>query len=292
MRRHIGFARGLGAAAFSAVLLLVLGAGAIRTAGANQQDDRIVALAYDPGTDTLLKAQTRALFRSSDRGRSWQAIAIPSLKNGRIASIATSPTGKGVTYVVGTGLGVLQTEDGGKSWVERNEGLPGHDVIAVAAHATQPETVYVVVPDHGVYRSQDAGKSWRLMDRGSRSGIKQLIHSDMAGSMQTGWLFAATSKGIRRSMDCFCLWQDAGKLENEAYSVTYDPGQPEQIYAAAEKGLFRSTDGGENWVQMTSPGSKVVALAFARAGALYAVDDEGILFRSQDQGGTWNQVNA
>src|SRR5260370_10082904 len=101
------------------------------------------------------------------------------------------------------------------------------------------------------------------MDRGCRRGMKQLIHSDMAGSMQTGWLFAATSKGIRRSMDCFCLWQDAGKLETEAYSVTYDPGQPEQIYAAAEKGLFRSTDAGENWVQMTSPGSKLLALPLA-----------------------------
>jgi len=292
MRRLNGFARGLGAAALSAVLLLALGAGAIRTAGANQQDDRIVALAYDPSTDTLLKAQTRTLFRSRDRGESWQAIAIPSLENGRIASIAVSPPGKGVMYVVGTGLGVLRTEDGGKSWVERNEGLPGRDVIAVAAHTTQPETVYVVVPDHGVYRSQDAGKNWRLMDRGSLGGIKQLIHSDMPGSMQTGWLFAATSKGIRRSMDCFCLWQDAGKLESEVYSVTYDPGQPEHIYAATENGLFRSTDGGENWVQTTSPGSKVVALAFARTGTLYAVNDEGILFRSKDKGDTWNQVNA
>src|SRR5260370_37372171 len=177
MRWFDGFPHGVGVAALSAVF--VLGAGAIQTAGANEQDAHIAALAYDPGTDTLLKAQTRALFRSSDRGRSWQAIAIPSLKNGRIASIATSPTGKGVTYVVGTGLGVLQTEDGGKSWVERNEGLPGHDVIAVAAHATQPETVYDVVPDHGVYRSQDAGKSWRLIDSGSRSGIKQLVHSDV-----------------------------------------------------------------------------------------------------------------
>ncbi len=292
MRWLSGFPRGLGVAALSAVLLLVLGAGAIRTAGANQQDDRIAALAYDPGTDTLLKAQARALFRSSDRGRSWQAIVIPALKNGRIASIAVSAPGKGVTYVVGTGLGVLRTEDGGKRWVERSEGLPARDIIAVAAHSTQPETVYVVVPDHGVYRSQDKGKNWRLMDRGSQSGIKQLIHSDMAGSMQTGWLFAATSNGIRRSMDCFCLWQDAGKLESEAYSVTYDPSQPEHIYAATEKGLFRSADGGENWVQMTSPGSKVIALAFARTGTLYAVNDNGILFRSEDQGGTWNQVNA
>src|SRR5260370_36461947 len=182
MRWFDGFPHGVGVAALSAVF--VLGAGAIQTAGANEQDAHIAALAYDPGTDTLLKAQARALFRSSDRGRSWQAIVIPALENGRIASIAVSAPGKGVTYVVGTGLGVLRTEDGGKRWVERSEGLPARDVIAVAAHSTQPETVYVVVPDHGVYRSQDKGKNWRLMDRGSQSGITQLIHSDMAGSKE------------------------------------------------------------------------------------------------------------
>jgi len=281
---------GIGAVLMLAIPLL--GAGEIRAAGAYQQDDRIVALAYDSGTDTLLKAYPRAVSRSSDRGQSWKSIALPSSENGRIAGMATSPAGKGVIYVVGQGLGVLQSEDGGNSWIARNDGLPSRDVTAVAAHTTLPETVYIVVQGHGVYRSQDGGKSWRLMDRSSQEGIRQLIHSNMAGSMQTGWLFAATSKGIRRSMDCFCLWQDAGKLESEAYSVTYDPARPEHIYAATEKGIFRSAGGGENWVEATSPGPKLAALAFAWPGVLYAAGEDGTLFRSTDQGDTWNPVNA
>src|SRR5216683_8271889 len=234
MKRLEGLVGSLGAGALVAALFL--GAGAIRTAGANQQDTGVVALAYDRGTDTLLKANARALYRSGDGGQSWKSIAIPSSENGRIASVATSPAGKGITYVVGEGLGVLRTEDGGSSWIERNEGLPSRDVIAVAAHTTQPETVYIIVRDEGVYRSQDGGKSWRLMDRGSQGGIRQLIHSDMDGSMQTGWLFAATPKGIRRTMDCFCLWTDAGKLGTDARAVTYDPGHPDHIYAVTDKG--------------------------------------------------------
>ena len=290
MSRLNGFARGLGTAALGITLLL--GAGALRTAGANQQDAAAVALAYDRGTDTLLKAYARKLYRSSDGGQSWKSIAIRSSGKGQIASMAASPAGKGVTYVVGIGLGVLWSEDGGKSWIERNEGLPSRDVIAVAAHTTQPETVYVVVSGHGVYRSQDAGKSWRLMDRGSQGGIQQLIHSDMAGSMQTGWLFAATSKGIRRTMDCFCLWQDAGKLGTATHAITYDPGHPDHFYAVTETGLFRSSDGGENWVQMTSPSSKAVALAFAPSDILYAIDGNGVLFRSTDDGSSWIRVDA
>ena len=130
------------------------------------------------------------------------------------------------------------------------------------------------------------------MDPGSLGGIQQLVHSDMAGSMQTGWLFAATSKGIRRTMDCFCLWQDAGKLGTEARAVTYDPVHPDHFYVVTEKGLFSSKDGGESWVQMKSPSSKAVALAFAPTGTLYAIDDKGVLFRSADDGSSWSRVDA
>src|SRR5216683_7876593 len=127
MKRLEGLVGSLGAGALVAALFL--GAGAIRTAGANQQDSGVVALAYDRGTHTLLKANARTLYRSSDGGQSWKLIAIPVSENGQIAAIAASPAGKGVAYVVGAGLGVLSSEDGGKSWIERNEGLPSRDVI-------------------------------------------------------------------------------------------------------------------------------------------------------------------
>jgi photosystem II stability/assembly factor-like uncharacterized protein len=290
MTRLGAFTHALGLAALSIAILI--GAGAVQAAASNQEHETLFALAYDPGTDTLLKADANALYRSRDGGQSWQKIAIPSPEDGKIAAVTTSFAARGVMYVAGPGLGVVRTDDGGKTWVERTEGLPSRDVIAVAAHTTQPDTVYAVVKEHGIYRSQDAGKSWRMMDRGPRDGLVQLIHSDMAGSMQTGWLFAATSSGVRRIMDCFCLWQDAGGLGSEVRGVTYDPRQPEHIYAATERGLFRSTDGGENWIEMASPISKPVALAFAHSGTLYVINPGGRLFRSMDEGVTWALVNA
>jgi len=272
--------------------MLLLGSGSIPAAKATQQDGAVVTLTYDAGTDTLLKAYAHTLYRSGDGGRSWHKIDIAALESGQILSVTESPVGKGVMYVAGSELGMLRTDDGGKTWVERNEGLPSRNIIAVAAHTTQPETVYAVVNERGFYRSQDGGRSWRLMERSTQDGLRQLLHSNLAGSMQTGWLFAATAKGVRRVMDCFCLWQDAGRLGSQAYGVAYDPRQPERLYTATEKGLFRSVDGGEDWVQITSPSPRIVALAFKPSGTLFVITAEGVLYQTEDQGSTWNQVNA
>jgi photosystem II stability/assembly factor-like uncharacterized protein len=244
--------------------LLVVGAAPVQGTEAKPEDGSVIALAYDSQSETLLKAHTRALYRSADGGGSWQKIVIAPMEDGQIYSLAASPARKDVN----------------------------RDVIAIAAHSTQADTVYVVVKDQGVYRSQDAGKTWRLMEGRVQDGLRQLIHSDMPGSMESGWLFAAAAKGVRRAMDCFCLWQDAGNLQSEAYSVAYDPREPKHLYAATEKGLLRSMDGGENWTQIATLRSKVISLAFTRSGTLYAVDETGALYRSVDQGGTWREVNA
>jgi photosystem II stability/assembly factor-like uncharacterized protein len=294
MRRVTFVSKGIGYVAriswVALVIALLFGAGAVTSIWANEQDGRVVGLAYDP--DALLKAYAHVLYRSTDQGKSWQKIAIAPLKEGQISSLAVSPAGKGSQYIAGAGVGVLRSDDGGNTWIDRSEGLANRDVIAVVAHATQPETAYAVLRDQGVYRSQDGGRSWRLMDRTSQQGLRQLIHSNMAGSMQTGWLFAATSKGIRRAMDCFCLWQTAGKLDGQAYAVTYDPREPKLLYAATEKGLFSSPDGGETWVPIKSPTSEIVALAVTRSGVLFAINADSDLYNSTNGGVTWIKANA
>ncbi len=282
--------RSVGAVALLIGLLVLTGLS--QSVWADQHDGNIVALAYDVAAQSLWKAGGRALYRSADGGGSWQKVRVAPAESGRISSLAASPVAKGVLYLAGPGVGLLRTDDDGATWIERNEGLPSRDVIAVAAHTTQAETVYAVLRDQGVYRSQDAGKSWRLMERASQQGLRHLIHSNMEGSMQTGWLFAATANGVRRVMDCFCLWQDAGKLGGQAYSVGYDPKQPDHVYAATVQGLFRSGDGGEDWDELKSPSADVIGIVVTPSGDLFVINAKGRLYKSEDQGGTWTQVNA
>jgi photosystem II stability/assembly factor-like uncharacterized protein len=253
---------------------------------------KAVALAYDAGSRTLLKAYPRALYRSRNEGRDWEPIVLPpAVARGRIDAVSIAAKGEAI-YIAGQGFGVLSSPDGGRTWAAKNAGLPSKDVIAMSAHADLPGTLYVSLAGRKLFRSEDAGSHWRLMDAGPREQVLQLVHSNMAGSMQTGWFFAATSKGISRSMDCFCGWRDAGGLGQRVTSVAYDPHDPKRVYAAAEEALFVSADGGEQWARVQTPGRAVTALVVTPAGLLYAAVDDGELFASADHGSTWRHVDG
>ena len=153
--------------------------------------ERIVALAFDGGSRALLKAYPSALCRSGNEGCDWEPVPLPkAVDGGRIAAASISAHGKRTLYIAGSGFGVLRSFDGGRSWIAVNDGLPTREVGALTSHADQPETLHVVVIGHGIFRSDHSGDHWRLMDAGPREKTLQLVHSNMPGSMQTGWLFA------------------------------------------------------------------------------------------------------
>ncbi len=294
MRKFLrGLSRRLGIVTVLIGLLTIFGAANANARQGDPSQGPIVALGFDGGTRTLLKAYPQALYRSGDEGRNWTRISLPpGVANGSIAAVVASAQRKSALYIAGRGLGVLRSEDGGRSWVAQNKGLPGGEVVALTLHADQPDTLYAYMSGQGIFRSEDAGRSWRLMDKGPREMILQFIHSNMPGSMQTGWFFAATAKGVSRAMDCFCGWRDAGGLTGRVYAVSYDPRQTQHVYAATKEGLFLSTNGGEKWTRVNSPRPVIIALVATPSGALYAAAGNGELFRSTDHANTWERIGA
>lgn len=254
----------------------------------------VVVLDFDAAGKRLLKAYPHALYRSGDGGATWQPIPLPaSAQEGQIAAVTTPADAPGTLYIAGAGLGVMRSEDEGKSWVAVHKELPSQDVRAFATHVDQPNTLYTFLGEEGVFRSEDAGETWTRMDGGPGVPVEKVFHSDMEGSMQSGWLFAATPEGVRRSMDCFCGWRPTGELPGgEVFDVAYDPRTPQHVYAATAAGLFRSVDGGEAW-EPVSGTTEAKALAIdPQSGALYAAMNDGTLRRSADQGRTWELIGA
>lgn len=161
-----------------------------------------IGLAYDPETGGLLKADDQGLSRwraDSD----WEKVDVPEASV--LSGVVINPDKPGTVYISGQGLGVLRSDDAGKSWEKINTSLPNLDVTALALHSFRRDTLFAWVSGDGIYRTEDGGDTWvRVPDQGPPdSNVRGLTHSTLPGSMNTGWLYAATPTGAYLSMDCF-----------------------------------------------------------------------------------------
>ncbi|MDQ6881152.1 MAG: hypothetical protein M3150_03550 [Pseudomonadota bacterium] len=250
-----------------------------------------IGLAYEPHSRSLLKADATGAQAQVNGG--WQALALGVRPGrGRVSAVSVAAGGKGIVYVAGPGLGVLRSEAGMRGFSPRNHGLASVDVIAMTAHAERPDTVYAYIAGRGIFRSEDGGLRWRLMDAGPRGGFVQFVHSNLPGSMQSGWLFAAGPNGVSRAMDCFCGWRDAGGLERAVNAVAYEPLQPANVHAATDSGLLSSSDGGETWTSAAAPPAATKALAAGPASVLYAASADGDVFRRATAAAAWEPTGA
>jgi photosystem II stability/assembly factor-like uncharacterized protein len=266
---------------------------------------RVVAVAGDPADPMTFYfgACAGGVWKTVDGGQYWRNVSDGFFTSATIGAIAVAPSDANVVYAgtgettirtdVSFGDGVYRSRDAGRSW--QHMGLRDtHHIGRIAVHPQDPDLVYVAAlgdafgPNaaRGLYRSRDGGASWQLV----------------------------LSRGV-----------DAGAVD-----VSIDPLNPRIVYAAfwqarrnfwhlhsggAGSGLFRSMDGGDTWVELSRRnglpkgivakdgdkggsilGKHGVAASAARAGRVYALveaaGDETGLYRSDDHGESWTQINA
>jgi len=161
-------------------------------------------LAVDPSDGSLIRAGDGTLSRSTDQGQSWQTLPVPdALKPEKLVQVAASSAGPASLYAAGPGAGVVRSDDRGQTWRQIGDGLPSEQIGAFAVHSFRPDTLYASIDGQGVFRTEDGGGRWQKMDDGPSGVVTALAHSTLEGSMNTGWLYAATSAGPYLSMDCF-----------------------------------------------------------------------------------------
>ena len=248
-----------------------------------KQGYAIAALIYEKASKRIWKVENQSILASLDDGKSWTDLSAPLVWQGS-PNIAVSSDGN--TIYASTDRGIYRRLADSNHWEPIINDLPSSSVTALAAHSTQSNTVYVSIAGDGIYRSQDAGKSWRKMDRGPDK-VRQMLHSSLKGSMDSGWLYVLPDAGLRLSMDCFCLWRDIGDPKIKYEAVTIDPDQPELVYAATKDSILRSPNGGQDWEWVASPGLAITALAAGRPKKIYLGTADGKLYLSSDAGVSW-----
>ena len=238
-------------------------------------------------------------------------------------------------YFGAVGGGLWKTTDGGENWAPVTDGqIKSASVGAVAVSESNPDIVYIgmgetcirgnIMPGDGVYRSTNAGKTWMHVGFKESDGISKIrVHPtnpDIVFVASFGkYSVPSAERGVFKSTDGGKSWRKVLYRDDKtgAIDITIDRNNPNVMYAAlweayrkefqmssggAGSGLFKSTDGGETWTEITRnkglPSGLVgrigVAVSSANSNRVYAVveNDNGGLFTSDDAGATWALANG
>ena len=108
-------------------------------------------------------------------------------------------------------------------------------------------------------------------------------------------MYAATGDAIARLDEAGGSWKVELSLTGSgAQCLAVDPANPDTVYAGLrEGGVRRTTDGRRSWVDCALPAHGVFSLAVSAAdGAVYAGTEPSALYRSDDRGETWRELEG
>jgi photosystem II stability/assembly factor-like uncharacterized protein len=229
------------------------------------------------------------VWESNDAGRTWSPI-FDRQDIASIGAIAVAPSNPRIVYVgtgeadmrsdIAYGDGLYKSIDGGRSWAHiglRNT----RQIGAIVVDPRDPNVVYVAALGHpyaanaerGVFKTTDGGKTWS----------KVLFKNE-----DTGAIALAMEPG-NPNVIYAALWQTRRPPWN-VYPPSNGPGS----------GLYKSSDGGATWTQLTSGlpshvGKIGLSISAAAPHRVYANVDSsaglGGIYRSDDAGATWTHLD-
>ncbi|MBI3537349.1 MAG: hypothetical protein HY070_07330 [Chloroflexi bacterium] len=248
-------------------------------------DDRtITALALTPDSKTILAGTHNGVYKSRDAGANW-SITEARLADQFVLSLLIDSQNSETIYA-GTLTTLLRSDNGGETWKDASEGLRGARVTALAL--SLDTTSLFAATESAVYISRDRGARWTALSDGLSDNARP---QSLAVSSKT--ILVGTTLGLYRLRDN--RWINIGGNFSGAIvrPLLTDPRKPERVFAATSKGLFRSTDGGDNWSPMTALGGDNSFLSFAAGerNLIFSGTTRGV-WKSADDGNSWISLNA
>ncbi|MGA2833416.1 MAG: transcriptional regulator [Terracidiphilus sp.] len=143
-------------------------------------------------------------------------------------------------------------------------GPEGGDARAFAAVPGQPHHLYLGTTNSWLYESLDGGSSWHRLSKLDAADDLILDHivvdaANPATLYVAAWKLDHPGGGLWVSRDGGRSWGEVAALRGQSIrAFTQAPSNPAMLIAGTLKGVFRSTDAGATWTQISPPGSKEI----------------------------------
>ncbi|HMM12257.1 MAG TPA: T9SS type A sorting domain-containing protein [Bacteroidales bacterium] len=281
--------------------------------------------------------QAGDLHRRSPRRQIMWEPAGPVNIGGRITDIEAHPLQPETIYVGAASGGIFKSTDNGQSWQHLFEQQPVISIGDIAIDPSNPQVIWAGTGEansssfsfvgNGIYRSADGGETWvhKGLDQSAYIGriVVDYSNSQRVFVAALGSLFTPSQmRGIYRSTDGGDSWQRVLFVSDSTSGsdIVQHPTNPDILYASlwermrgltyrrshgATSGIYKSTDGGQNWVKLTAglptgntPGRIGLAIANNNPEIVYAFIDQLIngqeratVYRSTNGGTSWTRTN-
>ncbi len=295
----------------------------------------INAEAYEASREQAIAVQKRAQLLKTD-GEMWE-FAGPTNVGGRITDIEMHPEDPNTIFACAATGGIYKSIDQGKVWDQIFDGYATLSMGDMAIAKTDKRVLYVGTGEpnggngsvtydgYGVYKSTDEGASFTHVGLENAGGIGKVIidptNADRVFVACMGNLFSNNpDRGVYRTTDGGQSWQRVLYISDStgAIDLVMHPTNPNIVFATMwervrhathrsygglSSGLFRSTDGGDTWTQLTNglPTGAIsrigVDLCESQPDIMYAHYSDANrnwidLFKSTDGGDTWAGTNS
>lgn len=239
--------------------------------------------------DTIYIGTNQGIYRSLDRGKSWNPITVKAAPAPKKKTVKGKTTAKVTTAANTTTTAPT---------VKRIPVLK--DTINELKYTNDGKNGILAATDSGLYRTYNISTGWEKLSFGE--GVSERVFVVSTSTAQPSTIWAGTERsGLIVSKDSGVTWQRIGDIANDVSikAIEIDPQNPNRIYIGTDQTFYLSRDGGATFVRrgggLAVGNFNTILINPNNTNEVYtasASDIRGGVYVSSDAGQTWKQLDS